>query len=629
MHRPSLEYAPFDSDGPPTVHPAGRMQTASVLVSQPATPATRVAARVGASSWVDAVLGAALAGVALAVRWPYLWTIPRFTDETLEVLHSLAIVRDGTRPLTNYDSYYGALYNYLVAAGLWLGGESPFAPRAVVLAAGALTVAATYALGRELAIQLLGSATCRGVAPRLSGSLAALMLATNGQHVVVNSHIAWSNCLTPLATALALWALLQATRRRDAGAVDDSPTDGREPLHVHDTIRMTGESPATPQSVRDVPPGASSVLRPNPRRDRWAGAALALAGLALGAALQTHPLVATLLPGVVLGVFWRRFTLLRTPWPYLAAVLFLVGYANVLAFNVGTGFESLRSAQRMSAEYAQDQQATVGYLPTAGSMALMLARTLGGAVDQRAAPADYLADPLVLAVGALAGTGLVWLAWRGQPLPLLVVASMLLLLPAVNSKFRTLLTSRYLMPLAPLLFACAAAALVGLVIRARTALATTGRAHLVLPLAGALVLGLVLGPLLPLARYYDRALARSDTNERILRLTAEIQAARQPGELVLVDEAIGAELPDTGVTELRGFEHLLIFERVPYRTVRPTPGRLQDELPAGGSALVVLNARDASAAAGRLTLAPLDPRPPSETGRMSDYRLYRLSRARA
>ena len=570
--------AEFDTGGPPTVHPAGPMQTASALASQPARPANRVAARLGALAWVDAALAASLACVALMVRWPYLWTIPRFTDETLEVLHSLAIVRDGTRPLTNYDSYYGALYNYLVAGALWLGGESPFAPRLVVVVAGALTVAATYALGREVALHLLGSGTARGLAPRLCGTLAAMMLATNGQHVVVNSHIAWSNCLTPLLTALALWAVLRATRRV---------------------------------------------------ADQVAGPALALGGLALGLALQTHPLVATLLPGVALGVVWRRVSLLRTPWPYLAAALFLVGYANVLAYNLDTGFESLRSARRISAEYAQDQQASTGYLPTAGAMGLMLARTLGGAVDQRDGAADYLADPLVLGVSALAGAGLVWLAWRGQPLPLFVVVSALLLLPAVNSKFRTLLTSRYLMPLAPLLFACAAAALIGVAQRSRAALAGTGRERLVVPLATVLGVVLVVGPLLPLARYYERALSRTDTNERILRLMSEIDAARRPGEAVLVDEGIGAELPDTGVTELRGFEHLLVFGRVPYRTVRPTPGRLQDELGDAASALVVLNARDASVVAGRLPLTPLDPRPPAETGRMSDFRLYRLSRGRA
>src|SRR6266540_6710330 len=88
--------------------------------------------------WLDALLAVVVALVALAIRWPHLWTVPRFTDETLEVLHSLAIVRDGARPLTNYDSYYGALYNYVVALALAVSGESPLAPRVVVLVGGVL-----------------------------------------------------------------------------------------------------------------------------------------------------------------------------------------------------------------------------------------------------------------------------------------------------------------------------------------------------------------------------------------------------------------------------------------------------------------------------------------------------------
>ena len=140
---------------------------------------------------------------------------------------------------------------------------------------------------------------------------------------------------------------------------------------------------------------------------------------------------------------------------------------------------------------------------------------------------------------------------------------------------------------------------------------------------------MLLLPLLSLARYYDRALSRSDTNERILRLTAEIQAARREDEPVLIDDGIGSELPDTGVTELRGFQYLLDVAQIPHRAIRPTPGRLQDELDASTTALAVLNARDAVNAGSRVSVEPLDPRPPADSGRMSDFRLYRLSRARA
>jgi hypothetical protein len=151
------------------------------------------------------------------------------------------------------------------------------------------------------------------------------------------------------------------------------------------------------------------------------------------------------------------------------------------------------------------------------------------------------------------------------------------------------------------------------------------------PLLMALLVGLVLValPTFALDRYYQRTYERTDTNERILKLVSEAEAARRPDERLIVDESIGAELPDTGVTELRGLEYLLTFARVPYDAIRPSTGRLQDSLDGQQSVLAILNARDAQAAAGRLRVEPLDPRPPVETGRMFDFRLYRLSRDRA
>ena len=544
----------------------------------------------GVSGWVDLILPTALALFALAVRWPHLWTVPRFTDETLEVLHSLSIVRDGARPLTNYDSYYGALYNYLVAGALWLGGQSPLVPRVVILTTGALTVAATYLLGRALATRLwpVGGGLWSALAPRAAGALAALFLATNGAHVVVNSHIAWSHCLTPLLTTLGFWLL-----RR----VDPSP-------------------------------------QPPPRRGEGEmlggrGACLAAAGFVFGLALQTHPLVAALLPGAAVYVLWRGRALWRTPWPYAGLLFFLIGYGNVLLYNWQTGFESLTSGQRIRTEYGRDQDATVGYGPTLVTMLLLLARVLGGAVDQRASWLQYVFDPLLLLASLLCIVALVWLARRGEPLPLLLALSFLLLLPVLNPKFRTLLSSRYLMPLVPLLFAVTAVFLVHstrVLLAGRLGVPTLQRQKGVLALGApiAAVL-LVIAPVAPLGRYYARTFERSDTNERILRLSAEIADSRRPGEVVLVDEAMGTEQPDTGVTELRGMEYLLVFQQVPHRVTRAPSSRLQEELRGTPSALAILNARDATLAADRLSVTPLDMRPPVESGRMADYRLYRVA----
>src|SRR5439155_2046823 len=77
---------------------------------------------------------------------------------------------------------------------------------------------------------------------RAAGLLAAVLVAAMPFHILIASHVGWSHCLTPLFATLALAALARALRR--------------------------GEGPA-----------------------------LALAGLLVGLALQTHPLAVLLLPG--------------------------------------------------------------------------------------------------------------------------------------------------------------------------------------------------------------------------------------------------------------------------------------------------------------------------------------------
>src|SRR6185295_8474488 len=60
-------------------------------------------------------------------------------------------------------------------------------------------------------------AATQAVVGQIVGLLAAGLFATNGPHVVVNSHIAWSNCLTPLLTTLAFWALVRASGSQVSG----------------------------------------------------------------------------------------------------------------------------------------------------------------------------------------------------------------------------------------------------------------------------------------------------------------------------------------------------------------------------------------------------------------------------
>ena len=137
--------------------------------------------------------------IAVLTRIPNLLAIPAFTDEVEEVALGLDILRHGLRPLTNVDPYIGPLWNYILAGALWLSGPSAATPRILMLMAGTLTVLLTYALGRVL----------HG---RRVGLLASTLLATSAMHTAVNSHIAWSNCVTPLFTTAGLLVLARALR---------------------------------------------------------------------------------------------------------------------------------------------------------------------------------------------------------------------------------------------------------------------------------------------------------------------------------------------------------------------------------------------------------------------------------
>jgi hypothetical protein len=157
-----------------------------------ASPATSRSASAYVESAIEAALLLGLGTLALAVRLPNYQLVPVFTDETVEHYYSVLILQGQPLPLTAGAAYMGSLWTWLVAAAYWVSGYSLHAPRTLILLIGVLTVVATYPLGRAWG-------------GRLGGMLAAVLMSTAAGHVVVNSHVAWGNCATPLFTTLAVW----------------------------------------------------------------------------------------------------------------------------------------------------------------------------------------------------------------------------------------------------------------------------------------------------------------------------------------------------------------------------------------------------------------------------------------
>ncbi|MBK7782596.1 MAG: hypothetical protein IPJ58_17835 [Ardenticatenia bacterium] len=183
---------------------------------------------------------------------------PAWTDETGEIATAVDIAFHGARPLVHNDSYRGPLWAWLLAISLRILGPHAWLPRAFAAAIGAATVGVVWLLA------------ARFVGRR--GALVAAVLATTAfAPLVFFSHIAWSNHLTPLAVAVALLATAWAARW---------PEPGRRDLPAAATVASTGAG--------------------------WSPGRMILAGLAWGAALQTHPSALPAFAGLGGWLAWRR-----------------------------------------------------------------------------------------------------------------------------------------------------------------------------------------------------------------------------------------------------------------------------------------------------------------------------------
>jgi 4-amino-4-deoxy-L-arabinose transferase-like glycosyltransferase len=142
---------------------------------------------------------------ALAVRWPMLWLVPAFSDETLEARLAIAVYRGDIDTLTGVDPYIGSGWNYLLAGLFHVFGLSPWLPRATVLVIGVLSVPAVWWLAREIG------------GPRVA-SVATAFFAFCSTHILVNSHVGWSHSTTPLFATLGFASLWRGCHRNRSGA---------------------------------------------------------------------------------------------------------------------------------------------------------------------------------------------------------------------------------------------------------------------------------------------------------------------------------------------------------------------------------------------------------------------------
>ena len=521
----------------------------------------RGAWRSPALAWAAGLLVAFFAG---GLRLLHFTQIPRFTDETDVVVRALAISRGEILPLTDTDGYIGAGFSYVLATILALFGPDPFLPRAVVIMAGVLTVGAAFLLGRELA----GLTPDAEAKPNRGGAfavglLAALLLAVSPVHILVNSRIAWSHATTPLFTTLGIWLLARAVRRSD-------------------------------------------------------GASLAWSGLLFGIALQSHPTAIALAPGAAAWLVWRGRWLLRTRWAAAALGLGAVGCSTLLAYNLLTGFDSVREALAKSDAYALERAGRAPYTLALRLELEGLVRVLAGAIGEGRGDLAPLARPGAIAWAILTPLALAWTVRAGVWLPLVVVAPFLLILPMLNSKYEPLLNGRYLMPIVPLVQS--AVALLAVAVWRRAA----GASRWAMVAVGLIVVLVLFDQRRSLTAYENAALADGG-NLPYVDAAMRIRQLHQPGDLILLDADLGGARVASNREGVSVLEYLLVVHPEPLPVASGGANELAEQIEQGsGRQLLALLPDTRQELAARYRLTPVGEPPAGREQRLRNLGLYRV-----
>ncbi len=455
---------------------------------------------------------------ALAVRWPYLLDIPRMTDETGEGWWALRIARGEMLPLTGKPDYIGVVSAYTWAALMRVFGPSFLAGRGMVAVLGALLCALTAWLAWGMARRGIGnsraaSATAAAVAAIVAGSLTAAAFPLT----LITSHVPWANSSSALYCTAALgitWAAVAS------------------------------------------------------RRPPW----LAAAGFAWALALQTHPLVITLLPGVLVWLLLQPEVRgwLRTPWPRLGVIAFILGYGNMIVALGQSGGNAISHAAAPQHRFdLADPPELIGRVAAVG---LLIGRGLSGSF----APLDGSAAPfvsvwtLVFGVAALAALG--WMAARRMTsiLPLTFLSGALLMGAAsstftIGREHTAVFDLRYLSPLFPLLYIAVGLASSWLWTGAGPRVGGRTAAHLAL----SLIIGLmVVVPLLGLASYYRTSQEQGLTNAPMVQMAAAAKAAAAAGNMVILDKSAADYKLSGGGDTYAALDYLMAVDGVDYSGIK-------------------------------------------------------------
>ena len=386
-----------------------------------------------------------------------------------------------------------------------------------------LRVAGLSLFTPRLYVVLMGSLTvvltywlARELSSYAVSVIAALLMLTSPLHILIASHVAWMNSTTPGFCLLMFIAFYRGVRR-------DSDF------------------------------------------------CLAASGFFAGVALQTHPTVALLFPGMALWYgFQQRMKgrsfvqCLKRPALYIAAALFVLGYGNIIWHNSHGRLYALAAAQRRDSISRNPLEFGV-YLQALGDMLQCLLSSLSGDFRFKLT-ADMALYPLKLIYGFWLLGGLLYAGVRRKMSFVLIFLPVLVLFPLVNQNWSIPDRSRYLFYFFPLGYVAMASLAVDLWAWGKPKLGLPANKSLSFSLEGLAILtcaALVLYPVFPLWRFYQTSFESSEwSNFSILRATEALREYRERSVPIYLDAALRhSDLPIVGTDLLKNLEYLLFLDK--------------------------------------------------------------------
>ncbi|MFI0608056.1 MAG: ArnT family glycosyltransferase [Anaerolineae bacterium] len=180
---------------------------------------------------------------------------------------------------------------------------------------------------------------------------------------------------------------------------------------------------------------------------RGSGPWLLLTAVSAGLAVQTHPLCAAFLPGLLLWLWrrppWRRR--LIGPWGALALLVLLAAYSPVIVHLLrapgGEAGPALSGVAEDLGRHLFRGQPYAKYAKGMVNLSRSLMDALSGTAHDAARPAAQ--DPLVWLMLGLVLAGLWSSARRGRDLPLHLTVSAMICLPLLMAEYDNTLLARY------------------------------------------------------------------------------------------------------------------------------------------------------------------------------------------